>query len=131
MSSATLELDYPYPRQRKELLSHVQITDKLAFRIARSTGSLVLSSGGTIRSIANWGVSALPKRTRKHQTNYLEGHYFVMRYDAASIVQDHVRKTLGLDPRMIKFSTVKLGDGKLESISKIGAKIPWIERESR
>ncbi|KAI9733183.1 MAG: hypothetical protein M1818_007301 [Claussenomyces sp. TS43310] len=99
--------------------------------IVRTTGSLVLSSGGAIRSMANWGVSALPKRTRKHQSNYSEGHYFIMRYDASSAVQDNVRKTLGLDPRMIKFSSVKLGDGKLESISKYGSKIPWLERESR
>jgi small subunit ribosomal protein S6 len=54
-----------------------------------------------------------------------------MRYDASSAVQDNVRKTLGLDPRMIKFSSVKLGDGKLESLSKVGAKIPWAEREMR
>lgn len=54
-----------------------------------------------------------------------------MRYDANSMVQDNVRKTLGLDPRMIKFSSVKLGDGTLESISKVGSKIPWSEREAR
>jgi len=52
-----------------------------------------------------------------------------MRYDASSQIQDDVRKTLGLDPRMIKFSSVKLGDGTLESLSKIGGKIPWAERE--
>lgn len=46
-----------------------------------------------------------------------------MRYDASSKIQDDVRKTLGLDPRMIKFSSVKLGDGTLESLSKIGGKI--------
>jgi small subunit ribosomal protein S6 len=99
--------------------------------IARTAGSLILSSGGTIRAISNWGISSLPKRTRKHQAIYREGHYFIMRYDASSAVQDNVRKTLGLDPRMIKFSSVKLGDGTLESLSKFGAKIPWAERETR
>jgi small subunit ribosomal protein S6 len=52
-----------------------------------------------------------------------------MRYDASSAAQDSVRKTLGLDPRMIKFSSVKLGDGKLESVCKVGAKVAWAERE--
>jgi small subunit ribosomal protein S6 len=52
-----------------------------------------------------------------------------MRFDASSKTQDDVRKTLGLDPRMIKFSSVKLGDGKLESISKIGGNIPWSQKE--
>jgi len=97
--------------------------------IARTAGSLVLKSGGTIRGIRNWGVSSLPKRTRKHQSQYTNGHYFVMRYDASSKTQDDVRTTLGLDPRMIKFSSVKLGDGTLESISRIGGKIPWTREE--
>ncbi|KAF7865478.1 hypothetical protein EAF04_006452 [Stromatinia cepivora] len=97
--------------------------------IARTAGSLVLRSGGTIRGIRNWGISSLPKRTRKHQAQYHEGHYFVMRYDASSKTQDNVRTTLGLDPRMIKFSSVKLGDGTLESLSKIGSTIPWTMKE--
>jgi small subunit ribosomal protein S6 len=98
-------------------------------RIVRTAGSLILKSGGTIRGIKNWGVFSLPKRTRKHQAQHDNGHYFIMRYDASSRIQDDVRKTLGLDPRMIKFSSVKLGDGTLESLSKIGGSIPWDTRE--
>ncbi|EKD19850.1 mitochondrial 37S ribosomal protein bS6m [Drepanopeziza brunnea f. sp. 'multigermtubi'] len=97
--------------------------------IARTTGSLILRNGGTIRGIRNWGVWSLPKRTRKHQALYSDGHYFIMRYDASSKVQDDVRKTLGLDPRMIKFGSVKLGDGTLEKLSRIGGEIPWDKRE--
>ncbi|KAF8852607.1 37S ribosomal protein-like protein Mrp17 [Acephala macrosclerotiorum] len=95
--------------------------------IARTAGSLILRNGGTIRALNNWGVWSLPKKTRKHQAQYTDGHYFIMRYDASSKIQDDVRMTLGLDPRMIKFSTVKLGDGTLESISKLGSSIPWKE----
>jgi len=61
---------------------------------------------------------------------HTDGHYFIMRYDASSKTQDSVRKTLGLDPRMIKFSTVKLGDGTLESISKISGSIHWNATET-
>ena len=100
-----------------------------SLRIVRTAGSLILKSGGTIRGIKNWGVFSLPKRTRKHQAQHDNGHYFIMRYDASSRIQDDVRKTLGLDPRMIKFSSVKLGDGTLESLSKIGGSIPWDTRE--
>ncbi|KAG0648646.1 30S ribosomal S6 [Hyphodiscus hymeniophilus] len=97
--------------------------------IARTAGALILNSGGTIRGIKNWGVFSLPKRTRKHQAVYTDGHYFIMRYDASSKIQDEVRGVLGLDPRMIKFSSVKLGDGTLESLSKVGGQIPWSKRE--
>jgi len=99
--------------------------------IVRTAGSLILRSGGTIRGITNWGVSSLPKRTRKHQATHSTGHYFLIRFDASSQTQADVRTTLGLDPRMIKFSSVKLGDGTLETIGKIGGKIPWETREER
>ena len=98
-------------------------------RLARTAGSIILKNGGTIRGIKNWGTFALPKRTRVHQAVYHEGQHFVMRYDSNSAVQDQVRKTLSLDPRMIKFGSVKLGDGKLESIVNVGGKIHWSERE--
>ncbi|KAH8668196.1 37S ribosomal protein-like protein Mrp17 [Tricladium varicosporioides] len=97
--------------------------------IARTAGQLILRSGGTIRGLNNWGVFSLPKRTRKHQAQYTQGHYFVMRYDANSAIQDNVRTTLGLDPRMIKFSTVKMGDGTLESLARIGGDVKWDKRE--
>lgn len=48
------------------------------------------------------------------------GHYFVMRYDSSTRVHDDVRKTLRLEPRMIRTAHVKLGDGKLETLSRFG-----------
>ena len=52
-----------------------------------------------------------------------------MRFDASSQVQKNIRTTLGLDPRMIKFTSVRLGDGTLESIGKIAGNVKWGERE--
>ncbi|TVY44072.1 37S ribosomal protein MRP17, mitochondrial [Lachnellula subtilissima] len=86
--------------------------------IARTAGSLILRSGGTIRGLHNWGVFNLPKKTRKHQAQYTNGHYFVMRFDASSKIQDDVRTT-----------SVKLGDGTLESLSRISGNVEWKNRE--
>lgn len=47
-----------------------------------------------------------------------------MRFDASGPVQSAVRRTLGLDPRMIRFSVVKLGD-KLEEIKDVQGKVEW------
>lgn len=105
----------------------LQSIDTNVIRIARTTGALILRNGGTIRGMKNWGVFSLPKKTRKHQAQYVDGHYWIMRYDASVSTSDDVRKTLGLDPRMIKFSTVKLGDGTLASLSKLGGDILWRE----
>ncbi|KAJ5578170.1 37S ribosomal protein MRP17 [Penicillium hispanicum] len=92
--------------------------------IARNAGAQVIRSGGVVRGFTNWGAFRLPKVTTKHQARYSEGHHFIMRFDASGPVQASVRRTLGLDPRMINFSVVKLGD-KLESIKDVEGKVEW------
>jgi small subunit ribosomal protein S6 len=52
-----------------------------------------------------------------------------MRFDASGPVQTSIRRTLGLDPRMINFSVVKLGD-KLEEIKDIDGKVQWNNNRS-
>lgn len=47
-----------------------------------------------------------------------------MRYDCGIKTHEEVRKTLAVDPRMIRAANVKLGDGKLTTLSKFG-EIPW------
>ncbi|GES59124.1 37S ribosomal protein Mrp17 [Aspergillus terreus] len=93
-------------------------------RIARNAGIQVLRSGGVVRGYTNWGTFRLPKPTTKHQARYTEGQHFIMRFDASGAVQTAVRRTLGLDPRMIRFSVVKLGD-KLEEIKDVDGKVEW------
>ncbi|GFF29862.1 37S ribosomal protein MRP17, mitochondrial [Aspergillus udagawae] len=92
--------------------------------IARNAGIQVLRSGGVVRGYTNWGTFRLPKPTTKHQARYTDGHHFIMRFDASGAVQSAVRRTLGLDPRMIRFSVVKLGD-KLEEIKGVEGKVEW------
>lgn len=89
-----------------------------------SAGQLILRNGGVIRDVQNWGVFRLPKPLSRHQVRYEKGHYFVMRYDAAIKTHEQVRHTLAVDPRIIRTAGVKLGDGKLETLSKFG-KVPW------
>jgi len=85
----------------------------------------VLTNGGVVRGINNWGVTLLPKRVRKHQATHDKGHYFLMRFDCDAPTQKIVRDTLGVDPRLLKFSVVKLGNGKLEDISKVSGTERW------
>ncbi|KAL4766369.1 mitochondrial 37S ribosomal protein bS6m [Aspergillus foveolatus] len=92
--------------------------------IARNAGTLVLRSGGVIRGYTNWGIFRLPKTTTKHQARYTDGHHFIMRFDAAAPVQMGIRRQLALDPRMIRFSVVKLGD-KLDEVKDVTGKVEW------
>ncbi|KAI1206582.1 ribosomal protein S6 [Annulohypoxylon truncatum] len=93
--------------------------------IVLTAGQLILQQKGVIRGIANWGVFLLPKPTSVHQMRHHQGHYFAMRFDGSVATQDAVRNMLALDPRMIRHSSVKLGDGKLETMSRFG-KPRWL-----
>ncbi|PWY77374.1 hypothetical protein BO70DRAFT_363315 [Aspergillus heteromorphus CBS 117.55] len=97
--------------------------------IARHAGTLVLRSGGVVRGFTNWGTFRLPKPTTKHQARYTDGQHFIMRFDTAGPVQSAIRRTLALDPRMIRFSVVKLGD-KLEEVKHVDGKVEWNNNRS-
>ena len=77
-----------------------------------------------MRGITNWGTFLLPYPARKQGATYHSGHYFILRFDSSAKTQHAVRRTLGLDPRMIKYSLVKMGE-KFEDIAKVGGKAEW------
>lgn len=47
-----------------------------------------------------------------------------MRFDCSAKTEHAVRRTLGLDPRMIKYSIVRMGS-KLEEVSGVAGKAEW------
>ena len=98
--------------------------------VARMAGKIVLSSGGVVRGISNWGTFLLPHPARKPGAIYHHGHYFILRFDSNARTQHSVRRTLGLDPRMIRYSIVKMGM-KLDEISGIGGEAEWPMSKSR
>ncbi|TID19105.1 ribosomal protein S6 [Venturia nashicola] len=115
--------------------------------IARTAGKLILTNGGVIRGFTNWGVSALPKPipnrsapTSSQATNsqlssdsalqsnrHTIGHYFIMRFDSSARAQHLLRKTWNADPRLLRFSVVKMA-GKFEDICDVGGKAEeWVD----
>ncbi|KAE9963044.1 hypothetical protein EG328_011812 [Venturia inaequalis] len=115
--------------------------------IARTAGKLILNNGGIIRGFTNWGVSALPRpipnrsaptsnqsinsKSSSHsavQSNkHTIGHYFIMRFDSSARAQHLLRKTWNADPRLLRFSVVKMAD-KFEDICDIGGKAEeWVD----
>ncbi|KAK6333446.1 hypothetical protein TWF718_011257 [Orbilia javanica] len=93
--------------------------------VIKTVGMQVLTNGGIVRGINNWDTTFLPKKIRKHQATHTQGHYFLMRFDCDPATQKIVRETLGVDPRMLKFSVVKMGQGKLEDISRVRGDADW------
>ncbi|RMZ76900.1 hypothetical protein DV738_g4766, partial [Chaetothyriales sp. CBS 135597] len=62
----------------------------------------------------------LPRPTTKHQNQNFQGHYFVMQFDSSIATLNGVQRQLSLDPRMIRFSVVKVAD-KLGKRNKTGS----------
>lgn len=93
-------------------------------RIARTAGLQVIRAGGVVRGFTNWGPFRLPRPITKHQAKYSTGHHFIMRFDSAAPVQQEIRRSLGLDPRMVRFAVVKLGS-TLNEIKDVSGSIEW------
>ncbi|KAI9671350.1 MAG: hypothetical protein M1831_004259 [Alyxoria varia] len=94
--------------------------------IAKTAGSIVLARQGVVRGLTNWGTFLLPKPLRKHGTKHHAGHYFILRFDCSADAQHTVKRTLSLDPRMIRYSLVKMGR-TLEDIKDVGGDANWGE----
>ena len=52
-----------------------------------------------------------------------------MRFDASPAAQRLVRKTIAIDPRMIRCGLVKMG-GTLSEIAPVEGKVQWKKRRS-
>ncbi|KAI1172962.1 37S ribosomal protein Mrp17 [Nemania sp. FL0916] len=92
--------------------------------IVLAAGQLVLKQKGVIRGLANWGEFSLPKATTLNAMRHTTGYYFAMRFDSSVATQEEIRKILRSDPRMIRHSSVRLGDGKLATMSRMGG-VSW------
>lgn len=53
-----------------------------------------------------------------------------MRFDSSAQTQHVVQRTLGLDPRLLRYSVVKMGS-KLEDIKDVAGRAEWSGEEER
>lgn len=92
------------------VFSHARVSQNGVKEIARSCGQLVLRGGGVVRTYEDWGTMILPKRIRKHQTTNVHGRYWLMHFDTNPAVVGELRRTMSLDPRIVRANLFKLGD---------------------
>lgn len=97
--------------------------------MARTAGALVLAQGGVVRGITNWGPFLLTKPVKKNQVRHDSGHHFIMRFDASPKAQELVRKTIAIDPRMVRCGVVKMGS-KLRDIVDVKGQVEWQKRRT-
>lgn len=53
-----------------------------------------------------------------------------MRFDASPAAQHMARKTVAIDPRMVRCGVVKMGS-KLRDIAPVGGKAEWIKNRRK
>ncbi|KAF1990001.1 37S ribosomal protein Mrp17 [Aulographum hederae CBS 113979] len=96
--------------------------------IAIAAGRTILEHKGVVRGYTNWGILLLPKPLRRHEIRHTAGHHFIMRFDSSVVAQHTLRRQLGLDPRLLRFNVIKIGE-KLEDICNVPGEVPWMGRK--
>ncbi|KAI0093339.1 ribosomal protein S6 [Irpex rosettiformis] len=74
----------------------------------------VMDRGGVVRKIESWGTCTLPQRMKK---SHEIGDYWTMNFDASPPVLNSLRQILHYDPRVLRMTTLKLGD-RVEDVVK-------------
>lgn len=84
--------------------------------LIRTTSRLLIDNGGAVRGTQYWGRRTLPQKARRHQQWHTEGDHFLMQFDTNPRVLNTLSSRLRSDPRVIKWTTLKLGE-RLEQIT--------------
>ena len=80
-----------------------------------------------MRGLTNWGPYLLNKPTKKNQLRHDSGHHFILRFDASPAVQELVKKTVAVDPRMVRCGVVRMG-GRLKDIAEAKGTVEWARK---
>ncbi|KAF2453192.1 hypothetical protein BDY21DRAFT_356773 [Lineolata rhizophorae] len=90
-----------------------------------SDASTATSSSPFARSSTSVLQPNTPKRAALGVPKHHTGHYFVMRFDASARSQHTLRKTMTKDPRVLRYSVVKMGT-KLSEIKDVKGTADWV-----
>ncbi|KAG5518595.1 hypothetical protein PMAC_002991 [Pneumocystis sp. 'macacae'] len=97
----------------------IEIKQKSLRELVKTSGSIIINKGGIIRELEDWGNMVLPKKIKKHQQIHYEGHHWTMLFDSNPQTQHEINRILKLDPRIIRYSIIKLGNKLCEISEKI------------
>ncbi|KAL8280630.1 hypothetical protein RQP46_006953 [Phenoliferia psychrophenolica] len=92
--------------------------------LATTTSSLILANGGVVRSLDHWGTRNLPQRMKRGDGSSFSGvcvrralGYWTMRFDANPPTVAALNERLRLDPRVLRWTTLKVGTTLAQVIS--------------
>jgi small subunit ribosomal protein S6 len=80
---------------------------------------IVLTSNGVVASVSNFGIQDLAYRMRAHQEFHTEGRYMQLRYIMSPKTIVELERTLKLDPRMLRWMTIKERETSLAAVGSL------------
>jgi len=83
-------------------LSEEQLTE-----IIDRTNAIVTNDGGSIICLDRWGIKRLAYEINRES----QGYYLYLNYAAPGRTVDEIERIFKIDDRVLRFLTVKLGDG--------------------
>ncbi|KAM0792054.1 hypothetical protein ACM66B_004761 [Microbotryomycetes sp. NB124-2] len=96
-----------------ELVCVAAHADKLApiRSLTTTASSLIVKNGGVLRTFDYWGKRQLPQPFYRGQDEpkALNGHYWTMRFDANPPTVAALNDRLRLDPRVMRYTVLKIG----------------------
>ncbi|CDZ97222.1 Mitochondrial ribosomal protein MRP17 [Phaffia rhodozyma] len=93
--------------------------------LVRSTALHIMEHGGHVRTIKSWGTQTLPEKMRRHKVTHEVGDYFVVEFDCSPITLKALDDQYRVDPRVIRWTNIKLGDKIKDLIHSPAKTINW------
>ncbi|KAG6842181.1 hypothetical protein C0991_001674 [Blastosporella zonata] len=87
--------------------------------LVRQTATHVLNAGGVVRKINSMGTLTLPQRMRRHKAAHSIGDYWTLHFDTAPRTLRSLNAIMRRDPRVIRWTVLKLAD-KVDDVAVKG-----------
>ncbi|KAG9000507.1 hypothetical protein FRB94_005395 [Tulasnella sp. JGI-2019a] len=79
-------------------------------KLVKQTALTVLNNGGVVRTLNCWGTRKLPALMKRQGQHHTIGDYWTIHFDASPTLLRKVNFQLQQDPRVIRWTTTKLGE---------------------
>ena len=82
--------------------------------MVRKAALLVMTEGGIVRKLENYGESQLAYKMRKNHEWFNMGNQWSMLFDCSPSCVSKISQTLNLDPSVIRHGIIKMGKSTVQ-----------------
>ncbi|PPQ79961.1 hypothetical protein CVT25_003033 [Psilocybe cyanescens] len=82
----------------------------------------IMNNGGVVRNINSWGTKSLPQKMKRHGPSQALGDYWTLHFDTSPRTLRSLNGIMRSDPRVLRWTVLKLAD-RIEELSDKGGKV--------